>query len=287
MKTVLITGASTGLGRALAEKLIKQNKYRLILTAREKSLYRFDSLKAQNLDNVFIRTLDVRKSKQRKAVVREADENWNGIDILINNAGMTYRTVIEHVIERERLAQLDVNFRAPMELARICLPKMRAKRWGRIINISSVGGMMAMPTMSVYSASKWALEGGSEALYYEVKPWNIAVTLIEPGFINSSGFSKVKYTELSQMSIRNPNDPYYPHYAYMTPFIEKMMQRSTATSKTVANKIIKIMEMKDPPLRVPATLDAAFFYYLRRLLPSRLYYWILYKNLPRISEWGK
>ena len=287
MKTILLTGASSGLGRALSQKLIKKPDYRLILTAREESLHRFKEKGIEESDRIFIRAMDVSKDEQRRAVISEAEKRWNGIDILINNAGIAYRSVVEHVVEQERLAQMQVNFRSPMEIARLCLHKMREKRWGRIINISSVGGMMAMPTMSVYSASKWALEGASEALYYEVKPWNIRVTLVEPGFINSSGFTKVIYTELSEMSKRNLNDPYYPHYTYMTPFIEKMMKLSPSTPESVAKKVIKVMEQKNPPLRTPATIDAAFFYYLRRLLPGKFYHWMLYKNLPKISEWGK
>ncbi|MCB0318194.1 MAG: SDR family NAD(P)-dependent oxidoreductase [Bdellovibrionales bacterium] len=287
MKTILLTGASSGLGRALSQALIKKNSYRLILTARSESIYRFKDKGIYESENIHIRPLDVSNDDQRRAIIFEAEDKWDGIDILINNAGIAYRSVVEHVIEKERLMQMQVNFRSPMELARLCLPKMRAKRWGRIINISSVGGMMAMPTMSVYSASKWALEGASEALYYEVKPWNIKVTLIEPGFINSAGFTKVIYTELSEMSKKNLNDPYYPHYTYMTPFIEKMMRLSPSTPESVAKKVVKIIEQKNPPLRTPATLDAAFFYYLRRLLPGKFYHWVLYKNLPRISEWGK
>ncbi len=94
-----------------------------------------------------------------------------GVDVLINNAGVAYRSVVEHVSERERLQQMGINFRAPMELTRLVLPYMRSRRAGRIINVSSMGGMMAMPTMAVYSASKFALEGATESLYYEVKPW--------------------------------------------------------------------------------------------------------------------
>jgi NAD(P)-dependent dehydrogenase (short-subunit alcohol dehydrogenase family) len=93
----------------------------------------------------------------RQAIVAEAEWDWGGIDVLINNAGVSYRAVVEHVDDRERLSQMDVNFRSPMELIRLLLPGMRAKRSGRIISVSSVGGMMAMPTMAAYSASKFAL----------------------------------------------------------------------------------------------------------------------------------
>src|SRR5690606_2444621 len=132
-----------------------------------------------------------------------------------NNAGLAYRAVVEHVNETERRAQLDVNFRAPMELIRLVLPHMRARRAGRILNISSVGGMMAMPTMGIYSASKFALEGMTEALWYEVRPWNIKVSLVQPGFIRSRSFERTRYTDLSEPASRQVDDPYFTHYQHM------------------------------------------------------------------------
>ena len=101
-----------------------------------------------------------------------------------------YRAVLEHVSDAERVAQMDVNYLAPMDLIRLVLPRMREKHAGRILNVSSVGGMMAMPTMAVYSASKFALEGATEALYYEVRPWNIRVSLIQPGLHPQLGLQK-------------------------------------------------------------------------------------------------
>ena len=178
-KTVLITGASTGIGLEIARVLI-QTKYRVILTARESSLPRFDPHAIGESPHVRIRALDVTKAEEREAILAEAERDWGGIDILINNAGLSYRAVVEHVEERDRLEQMDVNFRSPMELIRLVLPEMRAKRAGQIITVSSVGGMMAMPTMAAYSASKFALEGAHEALWYEVRPWKIRVSLVQP-----------------------------------------------------------------------------------------------------------
>ena len=173
-----------------------------------------------------------------------------------------------------------------MELIRLVLPSMRAQRSGQIINISSVGGMMAMPTMSVYSASKFALEGASESLYYEVRPWNISVTLVEPGFIKSDSFKKVRYTTLSGNSMRDPSEPYFGHYRFMTEFIEKVMRISLSTPDRIARKIEKIIQQKRPPLRIAATPDAYFFELLRRFLPRRFYHWFLYYNLPFPDCWG-
>lgn len=106
-------------------------------------------------------------------------ELWGGVDVLVNNAGISYRAVVEHTDHEDRAHQMDVNFRAPMEMIRHVLPDMRRKRRGKIINVSSVGAMMAMPTMAPYSASKFALEGASESLWYEVRPFGIHVSLVQ------------------------------------------------------------------------------------------------------------
>ncbi|HEU5076725.1 MAG TPA: SDR family oxidoreductase [Polyangiaceae bacterium] len=286
MATILITGASTGLGLATA-KLLHSRGHRLIVTAREQSLDRFAEHPFTTTDSVFVRPLDVTDADQRERLVREAETRWNGIDVLINNAGVAYRSVLEHVTEAERLVQFDVNFRAPMELARLVLPGMRARRRGKILNVSSVGGMMAMPTMSIYSASKFALEGASEALYYEVRPWNISVTLIEPGFINSDGFEKVRFTELGASSRTSPDSDYYAHYYNMDTFIQRIMRRAWATPESVARTIVRTVEKRRPPLRVPATLDAHLFRALRYLLPQRLYHWVLYRSLPGVRHWAR
>jgi NAD(P)-dependent dehydrogenase (short-subunit alcohol dehydrogenase family) len=166
------------------------------LTARAESLSRFAEAGIVESARVLLRPLDVTADDERRALIDEIENRCGGVDALINNAGVAYRSVVEHVTEQERLEQMGINFRSPMEMARLVLPSMRRKRAGRIINVSSVGGMMAMPTMSVYSASKFALEGATEALYYEVRPWNIRVSLIEPGFIHSTSFQKVHYTSL-------------------------------------------------------------------------------------------
>ncbi|MFT7582222.1 MAG: short-subunit dehydrogenase [Myxococcota bacterium] len=283
---VLVTGASTGLGLVIAQQLIARDCYRLILTARTASLGRFAEAGVVQSDTVWLRPLDVTLHDDRIAVIDEALRVWDGIDILINNAGVSYRSVVEHVTMSERLIQMDVNFNAPMELSRLVLPRMREKQQGRILNISSVGGMMAMPTMAAYSASKFALEGASEALWYEVKPWNIRVTLVEPGFINSSSFENVRLTVLSREATSNPDVAYAKHYEHMSSFIERIMHRVRSTPEKVARKVIRTMERRSPPLRVSATIDAFLFSALRRLLPRRFYHWLLYKNLPKVKTWG-
>lgn len=283
--TVLVTGASTGLGLALA-KLLLARPYRLVLTARRASLERFAEEAIVESESCWLRAMDVTCATEREELIEEIEWRWGGVDILVNNAGVSYRAVVEHVSEQERIQQLDVNFLAPMELTRLVLPGMRKRRHGRILNVSSVGGMMAMPTMSLYSASKFALEGASEALYYEVKPWGIHVSLIQPGFINSSGFQNVRFTNLSQAEHDVETSAYHQHYRHMEGFIERVMRSVPATPESVARKILRTIEARRPPLRVPATLDAIVFSWLRRWLPRQFYHWVLYHSLPKVRIWG-
>lgn len=284
-KVVLVTGASTGLGLALARALLATD-YRLILTARSESLVRFHQAGILESPRLWLRPLDVRNDKQRQQVIDEATSCWGGVDILVNNAGVAYRSVVEHINDEERLEQMAINFNAPMELTRLVLPSMRRKRWGRVLNISSVGGMMAMPTMAMYSASKFALEGATEALWYEVRPWNIRVSLIQPGFIHSGSFLNTRRTVDSHRSEISELDPYHNHYYYMEPFIARMMRFAFATPEHVAQKILKTMRRRRPPLRVTATIDAHFFALLRRVLPRGLYHRVLYYALPHVQKWG-
>ena len=283
---VLVTGASTGLGLALARLLLAETDHFLILTARASSLARFAAEGIHESDRVWIRPLDVTDTAQSRAIVAEAEERLDGIDVLVNNAGVSYRAVVEHVTDEERLAQMHVNFLGPMSLAGLCLRGMRWRRRGRILNVSSVGGMMAMPTMAVYSASKFALEGATESLWYEVRPWNVRVSLIQPGFINSASFENTRYTAASRRSSDDPTRSYHLHYRHMADFIARIMRRTRATPEDVARTILRTMRKADPPLRVPATFDAHLFSFLRRLLPRSFYHRLLYRMLPNVGSWG-
>lgn len=277
---VLITGASTGIGLALT-KLLMGLPYRVVATARATALPRFEAANVLNAERVWVRALDVTKEAERKQLVEEVVERWGRVDVLVNNAGISYRAVGEHIGVIEAENQFAVNVLAPMQLTRQLLPVMREQRKGHIINISSVGGMMAMPTMGLYSASKFALEGASEALWYEMRPWGVRVVLVQPGFIRSDGFQHVY---LSEEAHQQPAD-YQPYYEAMTQFITRMMESTWATPESVAKGILRVIEDPDPPLRVAGTWDARWFSLLRRLLPRGLYHRFLYANLPNIKNW--
>ncbi|MEM7646578.1 MAG: SDR family NAD(P)-dependent oxidoreductase [Pseudomonadota bacterium] len=285
--TVLITGASTGLGLAISRRLMETGEFRLLLTAREKSLGRFQELGITESETLMIRPLDVTNRLEREKVVDEVLKTWGQVDFLINNAGLAYRSVAEHIEPYELVRQMSINFYAPLDLIRLVLPSMRRRRQGHIINISSVSGMMAMPTMGLYSSSKFALEGLSESLWYEVKPWNINVTLVEPGFIQSEAFQNVPWTRKAKKVRFNEACPYHPQYNSMEPFIGKIMRRVLARPDSVAKKVLKVMRRSRPPLRVKATMDAVLFDLMKRFMPASFYHWFLFRSLPNVKNWGK
>lgn len=278
---LLLTGASSGLGLAVTRELLGRG-YRLILTARPESMARFDREGIHEGEFTHLRALDVCVPGQRVALLAEITRCWGGVDVLINNAGVAYRTVVEHWDDDAWNDIMETNVRGPCDLIRLALPGMRARRSGRIVNISSVGGMMAMPTMSLYSAAKFALEGATEALWYEVRPWGIHVSLIEPGFIHSDSFRNTRFTARSFQSAMAEEDAYHHQYLHLATFIERMMDWSRATPASVAQCLVNTLSQPRPPLRQYATPDAHLFAWLRRLLPRRWYHAMLYHSLPHV-----
>ena len=282
---ILVTGCSTGIGAALAGLLYRQTEYRVVVTARKSSC---DLLHARFTQDArfLIRELDIISPADRESLVSEIETRWGAVNILINNAGISYRAVLEHMTPETELHQMTVNYLAPVELIRRVIPRMRDIGRGKIINVSSVSGMLAMPTMSSYSASKYALEGMSEALWYELRPLGINVSLIQPGFIKSSSFRNVYYTELSNPAAKT-DGLYQDYYANMIPFVERLMGLSLTTPHAIAKRILRVIRTENPPLWIPATFDAYVFYYLRRFVPRRLLMPILFSALPKSRHWAK
>lgn len=282
---VLVTGCTSGIGAAIAELLYQHIPYRVIVTGRKAS---FGGLHARfrEDDRFWIRPLDVTSTQERNALIQEIEAKWQGVDILINNAGISYRAVVEHMTEADEQHQMATNYFGAVELIRLVLPYMRLRGRGKIINISSVSGMLAMPTMAAYSASKYALEGMSESLWYEAKPFGINVSLIQPGFIHSNSFRNVYHPKNS-----SPKDDgtgvYDDYYRHMEPFIEHLMKWSVTSPESVARRVLKVIRTEKPPLWVPASLDAWIFYYLRRLVPRRFLMSILFAALPKSRHWGE
>ena len=184
-KTILITGSSSGIGRACA-KLFLEKDWNVVATMR-------DPAKSEGLNNsanLLISRLDVQDTSSIQQAVTEASDRFGGIDVLLNNAGYGQYGVFEAVPREKVFEQFEVNVFGPMEVVRAVLPLMRAARNGVIINMSSGAGIFTLPMISLYSASKFALEGFSEALSFELLPLGIAVKIVEPhGGVNATHFN--------------------------------------------------------------------------------------------------
>jgi NAD(P)-dependent dehydrogenase (short-subunit alcohol dehydrogenase family) len=176
-KVWFITGCSTGFGRALATNLL-ENGYRVAVTARNAD--KVADLVAIDPENALAIALDVTDKEQVADAVATAEEHFGRIDVLVNNAGFGYFGAIEESDEAEVRSMFEANFWGLAEMTRAVLPKMRERRSGTIVNISSIGGFVSFPGLGYYHATKYAVNGFSEALKKEVEPLGIKVVLVQP-----------------------------------------------------------------------------------------------------------
>jgi len=172
-----ITGCSTGFGRELAKELL-ENDYRVVVTARETS--KIQDLVEINKENALALALDVTDQAQVRDAVEKAEKHFGVIDVLVNNAGIGYFGAIEESDETEVRAMFEANFWGLAAMTRAVLPGMRTRRSGFIVNISSIGGSVAFPAVGYYNATKFAVNGFSEALQKEVAPLGIKVVIVQP-----------------------------------------------------------------------------------------------------------
>jgi len=177
-KTWFITGASSGFGTAFAEYALGRGDH-VVATAR--SVAKLEALVARAPDRVLAVKLDVTRTADIQPAVDAAVQRFGRIDYLFNNAGYGVVGATEETSDAELRALFDTNFFGAAAVTRAVLPVMRAQRAGAIVNISSMGGQMSFEGVGAYSATKFALEGMSEALALEVKPFGIRVLIVEPG----------------------------------------------------------------------------------------------------------
>ena len=173
-----ITGCSTGFGRELA-KLVLDRGYRAVITARDPGMIR--DLTAGHEGHALTLKLDVTDKEEVAEAVKWAESAFGSIDVLVNNAGYGYVGALEESEESEVRALMETNFFGLTRMIHAVIPGMRRRRRGNIVNISSLGGLVGLPGVSYYNASKFAVEGLSEALAKEVAPLGIKVLLVEPG----------------------------------------------------------------------------------------------------------
>lgn len=283
-KVILITGCSSGLGLAVARHLYRATQHRVIITARGPSLKAVQELFEQN-ERAMVRELDVTLSDQIHPLLNEVCNRWGGIDVLINAASICFQSVVEHTDAEAEELQWRTNYLGPMVLTKSILPLMREQRQGHIVNVSSVSGVLSMPTLASYSASKYALESASEALWYEGRPYGIKVTLVQPGFVNSHAFQNVILSDKAKMSacLRGPHSEFYDS---MELFFEKWMRKSFADPDKIARKISRLIEKEQPPLRVNASWTVLLYAALRKVLPGDLFHRVMFKVWPQSRIWG-
>lgn len=177
-KTWFITGASSGFGLAFARHALERGD-RVVATARNPA--KLAALGALAPERVLVHTLDVTRPEDATLAAAAAIERFGRIDVLVNNAGYGIVGAVEETPEAELRAQMETNFFGAVAVTRAVLAHMRARRAGAIVNISSLGGQLSFGGFGAYSASKFALEGLSEALAQEVAPFGIKVMIVEPG----------------------------------------------------------------------------------------------------------
>jgi NAD(P)-dependent dehydrogenase (short-subunit alcohol dehydrogenase family) len=177
-KTWFITGASSGFGRAFAEHALAQG-HNVAATARQVSM--LDGFAAAAPDRAMIVALDVTRPAEIDAAIAAAISRFGRIDVLVNNAGYGVVGAFEETPDTELRALMETNFFGAMNVTRAALPILRAQRSGAVVNISSLGGQLSFAGFSAYSATKFAIEGVSEALAQEVAPFGIKVLIVEPG----------------------------------------------------------------------------------------------------------
>jgi len=176
--TWFITGAGSGLGAALAEHALDAGD-RVVLAAR--SGHDLSAVRDRYPETALPVELDVVDAEQRRQAIAAAEAWAGGVDVLVNNAAIDFLGALEEQDERDIRAQFEVNVFAPIELIRLVLPGMRARRSGIIVNISSMDGISSLPANGYYSATKFALEGLTESLWQEIEPIGLRAFLVEPG----------------------------------------------------------------------------------------------------------
>ncbi|HEU5158012.1 MAG TPA: oxidoreductase [Streptosporangiaceae bacterium] len=235
-KTWLITGASRGLGRAFARAALGRGD-NVAATARDVSSLR--DLRDEH-PGLLALSLDVTDAEAVRDRVAEAEEHFGRLDIVVNNAGYGHFGAVEELTDAELRDQLETNVFGAHRVVRAVLPGMRERGGGHIIQVSSIGGVIAVPNMGAYHASKWALEALSESLAAEVARFGVHVTLVEPGgYATDWGGSSARHSD--------------PRPAYDAMRAETAARRSMSVPgdpAAAARALLEVVDAEQPPLRV-------------------------------------
>lgn len=264
-KVILITGASSGIGKTLAETLHARG-YQVFGTSRTPAT--LQSGKFEMLP------LDVTDDESVVACVAQVLQRAGRLDVLINNAGYDLYAAAQDTDFADYLGQMETNLWGAVRMTNAVLPTMQTQRSGRIINMSSLGGRLALPFNSAYSASKFALEGYSESLRYELLPANIFVSLAEAGQVKTESLGR---------SIRGTANGSSRQIALR---MQTAGQKAQLTPQMVAVAVTRIIEASQPRLRYVVGSQAHLTLWLQRWLPVRLFEDILLQQFvkPVISQ---
>jgi NAD(P)-dependent dehydrogenase (short-subunit alcohol dehydrogenase family) len=256
-KTVIITGSSSGIGKEAALYFAGKG-WNVVATMRRPGAKKTG---LEELPGVEIQYLDVENLSSIKQVIDAAVKKYGKIDALVNNAGYALRGAFEASTKEQVLKQYNINVFGLMDVIREILPVFRKQGEGRIINVASIGGRIGFPFYSLYQGTKWSVEGFSEALAYELEPFNIRVKIIEPGLIKTDFYSRS--FERTQKAGLTSYD------AYLEGSIKKTIPREQAGSHPgkVAKLIYKAATDRSWKLRYLTGANALPLMLLRRLLP--------------------
>lgn len=257
-KTVLVTGASSGFGKACAE-LLQEKGYDVYGTSRRGATAAtpFQMLQMDVDDDASVR-------QGIDAILRKAGR----LDAVVNNAGIGFAGAVEDTSIEEARAQFETNFFGVLRVCRAVLPIMRAQRSGMIINVSSLGGLIGIPFQALYSASKFALEGLSEALRMEVRPWGIHVVLVEPGD------ARTGFTASRRRTAASAENPAYRERLDKCLAVMETDETNGFPPEKVARRVERILRSRAPRLRyVVAPLSQSVPASLKKYVPWALFEW--------------
>jgi NAD(P)-dependent dehydrogenase (short-subunit alcohol dehydrogenase family) len=236
-----ITGCSTGFGRELAKQVLEYGQ-RVVITARD--VEKIKDIAVGHEKQTLVLKLDVNDEAQVAEAVKKAEDAFGSIDVLVNNAGYGYLAAVEEGEDKEVRAMFETNFFGLARMTQAVLPGMRQRRRGHIVNISSIGGLVGLPAAGFYNATKFAVEGLSEALAKEVEPLGIKVLIVEPGPFR---------TDWAGRSIKQAEKE-IPAYAATAGARRKQITGYSGNQPgdpvRAAQAIIKTVAVKNPPLRL-------------------------------------
>jgi NAD(P)-dependent dehydrogenase (short-subunit alcohol dehydrogenase family) len=266
-KAVLITGCSSGIGRATALRLAGAGWTVYATARRPETLGELQAAGCRTL------ALDVTDEQSMQAVVAEIERTEGAVGVLINNAGYSQSGAIETVPLQAVRRQFETNVFGLVRLTQLVLPKMRAQRWGKIVNVGSMGGRLSFPGGGHYHATKHALEAISDALRFELRGFGIDVILLEPGLITTE-FGEAATASMADVELTG-DDPYAKFNttvgAVTKGAYDGPMKLFGGGPNRVAKVIERALKRRHPPARITITPSAKVTIAMRRLTPDRLW----------------